>query len=68
MDDEAFEKGEVTKVKRDTLTGQHFRIEVKYREARREVIASRDEIVDKNIFALLDFYENKLQLKDAHKL
>lgn len=35
QDDEAFEKGEITRVKRDTLTDQHFRIEVKYRETKR---------------------------------
>lgn len=66
--DEVVEKGEIRKVKDETLCPNDFRVEIEYEGMKTDAIASREEIVEKNISALLDFYELKLNLKDKPNL
>jgi hypothetical protein len=63
-DDEAIEKGEIVNVVGKTLIKDIYKVEVKYLDYKTITMASRQEIVAKNIAALLDFYENRLELKD----
>ena len=50
-----------------TLIKDIYKVEVKYLDYKTITMASREEIVAKNIGVLLDFYENRLELKDPLK-
>ena len=63
-DDEAVAKGEITTVIDFTLVDHFYKVEVRYRNHKSMTIAKREEITSKNTRALLDFYENQLELKD----
>ena len=63
-DDEYIEIGEILHVVGKTLIKDIYKVEVKYLDYKTITMASRQEIVAKNIAALLDFYENRLELKD----
>lgn len=47
-----------------TLVDHFYKVEVRYRDHRSMTIAKREEITSKNTIALLDFYENHLELRD----
>jgi len=49
--------GRIVKVNRSTLNEAEFRVECEYKGEMMEVIADKDEIIEKNIAALLNYYE-----------
>jgi hypothetical protein len=62
--DEVVSKGTILKVKSDTLLDNEFFVICLYKDVETEAIASREEIIEKNFGALLDYYEAKLGICD----
>lgn len=62
--DEVVSKGTILKVKSDTLLDSEFFVICLYKDVQTEAIASREEIIEKNMGALLDYYEAKLNICD----
>lgn len=56
LNDDIVRDGKMIRVKRGTLVENEFRVECEYKGEKTEVVASREEIVDKNIAALLNYY------------
>jgi hypothetical protein len=55
------------RIKNRTLLQDDFKVEVEIDGVKVDAIASREDIIVKNISLLLDFYEDELRLKDVIK-
>ena len=65
--DDIIERGTLIRIKNRTLLEDDFKVEAELDGVRVDVIASREDIIGKNISLLLDFYEEELKLKDVIK-